>query len=54
MRQNHRIIGPMLVILHSLGIFVADLFKSRCLLEAENLNTSMWWWPLTTAVYRRP
>src|SRR2546421_11173536 len=28
---------PMLAILHSLGMFVADLFKSRCLLEAENL-----------------
>jgi hypothetical protein len=27
----------MLAILHSLGMFVADLFKSRCLLEAENL-----------------
>jgi hypothetical protein len=27
----------MLAILHSLGIFVADLFKSRCRLEAENL-----------------
>ena len=26
----------MLAILHSLGMFVADLFKSRCLLEAEN------------------
>src|SRR5881398_3257257 len=27
----------MFAILHSLGIFVADLFKSRCRLEAENL-----------------
>src|SRR5258708_23311610 len=27
----------MLAILHSLGMFVADLLKSRCLLEAENL-----------------
>ncbi|MDQ2954745.1 MAG: integrase core domain-containing protein [Pseudomonadota bacterium] len=27
----------MLAILHSLGMFVADLFKSRCRLEAENL-----------------
>jgi hypothetical protein len=27
----------MLAILHSVGMFVADLFKSRCLLEAENL-----------------
>jgi hypothetical protein len=29
--------GPMLAILHSLGMFVADLFKPRCRLEAENL-----------------
>jgi hypothetical protein len=27
----------MLAILRSLGMFVADLFKSRCRLEAENL-----------------
>ena len=27
----------MLAILHSLGMFVADLFKSRCRLEAESL-----------------
>jgi hypothetical protein len=27
----------MLAIFHSLGMFVADLFKSRCRLEAENL-----------------
>ena len=27
----------MFAILHALGIFVADLFKSRCRLEAENL-----------------
>ena len=27
----------MLSILHSLGMFVADLFKSPCRLEAENL-----------------
>jgi hypothetical protein len=27
----------MLAILHALGMFVADLFKSRCRLEAENL-----------------
>jgi len=27
----------MFVILHALGMFVADLFKSRCRLEAENL-----------------
>ena len=27
----------MFVILYALGMFVADLFKSRCRLEAENL-----------------
>src|SRR5665213_3413766 len=27
----------MFTILHALGMFVADLFKSRCRLEAENL-----------------
>jgi hypothetical protein len=27
----------MFLILHALGMFVADLFKSRCRLEAENL-----------------
>jgi hypothetical protein len=27
----------MFAILHSLGMFVADLFKSRCRLEADNL-----------------
>ena len=27
----------MFAILHALGMFVADLFKSRCRLEAENL-----------------
>ena len=27
----------MFVILHALGIFVADMFKSRCRLQAENL-----------------
>jgi len=26
----------MLAVLHSLGMFIVDLFKSRCLLEAEN------------------
>src|SRR6266446_133614 len=30
-------IPAMLTILHSLGMFVADLFKPRCRLEAENL-----------------
>ncbi len=37
MRQNHRIIRADASILHSLGMFVADLFKPRCRLEAENL-----------------
>jgi hypothetical protein len=27
----------MVAILHSLGMFIVDLFKSRCRLEAENL-----------------
>ena len=27
----------MVAILHALGMFVADMFKSRCWLEAENL-----------------
>jgi hypothetical protein len=27
----------MLEVLHSLGMFIVDLFKSRCRLEAENL-----------------
>jgi hypothetical protein len=36
-RQNHRIIGSMFAIVHALGMCVADLFKSRCRLEAENL-----------------
>ena len=27
----------MFAIVHALGMFVADLFKSRCRLEAENL-----------------
>jgi hypothetical protein len=27
----------MLAILHSLGMFLADMFKSRCRLEVENL-----------------
>jgi len=27
----------MLAVLHSLEMFVVDLFKSRCQLEAENL-----------------
>ena len=39
-RREARIIassGAMLAILHSLGMFVADLFKPRSRLEAENL-----------------
>jgi hypothetical protein len=36
-RQNHTSSRPMLAILHSLGMFVVDLFKSRRRLEAENL-----------------
>ncbi len=31
---------PMIAILHSLAMFVADLFKSRYRLEAENLFPS--------------
>jgi hypothetical protein len=27
----------MFAILHALGMFIADLFKSRCRLEAENM-----------------
>jgi hypothetical protein len=27
----------MFAILYALGVFIADLFKSRCQLEAENL-----------------
>jgi hypothetical protein len=30
-------IGAMLAVLYSLGLFVVDLFKSRHRLEAENL-----------------
>ena len=30
-------LGSMFAILHALGVFVADLFKSRRRLEAENL-----------------
>jgi hypothetical protein len=36
-RQNHRMIATMLAVLHSLGMFIVDLFKSRRRLEAENL-----------------
>ena len=36
-RQNHCIIQSEFAILHALGMFVADLFKSRSRLEAENL-----------------
>jgi len=27
--QNHPMIGPMLALLYSLGMFIVDLFKSR-------------------------
>src|SRR5215831_16811582 len=37
MRQNQRIIGAMLAILHLLGTFIANLFKSQRRLEVENL-----------------
>jgi transposase InsO family protein len=36
-RQNHRMIATMLAVLHSLGMFIVDLLKSRRRLEAENL-----------------
>ena len=36
-RQNHPSLRAMFAILHALGMFVADLFKSRSRLEAENL-----------------
>src|SRR5207245_1516339 len=41
----------MIAILHSLGMFVADLFKSRCRLEAENLFLSH---QLSVALTRAP
>ena len=41
----------MLAILHALGMFVADLFKSRCQLEAENLLLRH---QLTIALRRAP
>jgi transposase InsO family protein len=50
-RQNHRIIGSMFAILYALGMFVADLFKSRCRLEAENLLLRH---QLTIALRRAP
>jgi hypothetical protein len=28
-RQNHRVIESLFIILHALGMFAADLFKSR-------------------------
>ena len=37
MGENHRIILAMFAVLHALGMFIADLFKSRRQLEAENL-----------------
>ena len=30
MGENHRIILAMFAVLHALGMFIADLFKSRC------------------------
>jgi hypothetical protein len=41
----------MIAILHSLGMFVADLFKSQCRLEAENLFLSH---QLSVALTRAP
>ena len=41
----------MFAILHALGMFVADLFKSRCRLEAENLFLRH---QLTIALRRAP
>ena len=41
----------MFAILHALGMFVADLFKSRCRLEAENLFLRH---QLTIAMRRAP
>jgi hypothetical protein len=41
----------MFAILHALGMFVADLFKSRCRLEAENLLLRH---QLTIALRRAP
>jgi hypothetical protein len=31
------LLGAMFAILYALGMFVADLFKSQCRLEAENI-----------------
>jgi hypothetical protein len=36
-RQNHRMIGPTLAVLQSLGMFIVAVFKSRRRLEAGNL-----------------
>ena len=36
-RQNQRIMHSMLAILRLIAAFIANLFKSRCRLEAENL-----------------
>jgi len=41
----------MFAILYALGMFVADLFKSRCRLEAENLLLRH---QLTIALRRAP
>ena len=44
-------LSAMFAILHALGMFVADLFKSRCRLEAENLLLRH---QLTIALRRAP
>ena len=36
-RQNHRIFSAMFAVLHTIAIVIANLFKSRRRLEAENL-----------------
>jgi hypothetical protein len=41
----------MFVVLHALGMFVVDLFKSRSRLEAENLFLRH---QLAICVYRKP
>ena len=43
--------SAMFATLHALGMFVADLFKSRCRLEAENLLLR---YQLTIALRRAP
>ena len=43
--------GSMFAILHAFGMFVADMFKSRCRLEAANLFLR---YPLNIALRRAP